>query len=90
MTHLEGTGYQRIEEGRGHHLMGKMKRMQCRARGSDSMAGEAGATLGGGARPPAAVLPCFSAEGGRSDWVGRVGQKAEQADGAAGPSWAEN
>jgi hypothetical protein len=23
MTHLEGVGYQRIEEGRGHHLMGK-------------------------------------------------------------------
>jgi hypothetical protein len=26
MTGLEGTGYHRIEEGRGHHLMGEMKR----------------------------------------------------------------
>jgi hypothetical protein len=26
MTHLEGASYQRIEEGRGRHLMGEMKR----------------------------------------------------------------
>jgi hypothetical protein len=26
MTHLEGTGYQRMEEGRGCHLMGEIKR----------------------------------------------------------------
>jgi hypothetical protein len=43
------------------------------------LGGEAGLTLGGGARPVA--LPCFSAEGGRTGWVG---QKATQADGAVG------
>jgi hypothetical protein len=26
MTHLKGAGYQRIEEGRGHHLMVEKKR----------------------------------------------------------------
>jgi hypothetical protein len=26
MTHLEGASYQRIKEGRGHLLMGEMKR----------------------------------------------------------------
>jgi hypothetical protein len=89
-TRLEGIGYQRIEEGRGRHLMGEMKRMQCGARGSGSVAGEAGATLGGGTRLTAAALPYFGTEGGRSSQVGRVGQKAELADGADGPSWAEN
>jgi hypothetical protein len=55
MTHLEGADYRRIEEGRGCHLMGEMKRMQCGARSSGSLAGEVRATLGGGARP--AALP---------------------------------
>jgi hypothetical protein len=26
MTRLEEAGYQRVEEGRGHHLMGEMMR----------------------------------------------------------------
>jgi hypothetical protein len=89
-TRLEGTGYQRIEEGRGRHLMGEMKRMQCGARGSGSMAGEAGAKLGDSRRLTAAALPYFGAKGGRSSQVGRVGQKAELADGVDGPSWAGN
>jgi hypothetical protein len=37
------------------------------------MAGEAGTTLGGGARPAVVALPCFGAEGGRRGQVGRVG-----------------
>jgi hypothetical protein len=55
--------------------MGEMKRMQCGARGSGSLAGVSGATLGGGTRLAAVTLPCFGAKGGRSGRVGRVGQK---------------
>jgi hypothetical protein len=54
--------------------MREMKGMQCGARGSGSMAGEAGATLGGGTRSLAVVHPCFGVKGGRSSRVGRVGQ----------------
>jgi hypothetical protein len=46
--------------------------------------GEAGATLGGGARSAVAALPCFSAGGGTKASWGRVGQKAKQAGGAVG------
>jgi hypothetical protein len=49
---------------------GNGRRMQCRARGSGSMAGEARA---------AGALPSFGAEGGRRGWVDLVDQKAEQA-----------
>jgi hypothetical protein len=51
---------------------GNSRRMQCRARGSGSMAGEAGAAQGGGERPMTAV-PVWSARGGRRKLAGPVG-----------------
>jgi hypothetical protein len=66
--------------------------MQCGARGSGSMADEAGAVLGGGTRPTVAVPALFSAgrkkKAGWSGWakrptrpvgrLGRLGQKLKE------------
>jgi hypothetical protein len=60
--------------------------MRCRAQGSGSMAGEAGAAWGGGERPLAAVLALFSTgREKKASWVGWA-KKVVQAGGAAGPT----
>jgi hypothetical protein len=75
MARFKGCLTPRIEGGGRGNGHG----MRYDAQGSDSMADKV-----------RAVLPCFGAEGGRSGWVAQVGQKAEQADGVASPSWARN
>jgi hypothetical protein len=66
-----------MKRGRG----GKGRRMRCRARGIDSMAGEADVVLeGGGSRR----RRCSSVSAGRrKKWLGWA-EWAEQADGAVG------
>jgi hypothetical protein len=69
MAQFKGCLISGIKRGGG----GNGRRMRCRARDSGSVAGEAGVTLEGGARPAEvpAVLPCFGAEGGRRGRLGR-------------------
>jgi hypothetical protein len=85
---FNATGYWRIEEGRGCHLMGEMKRRKC---GDFSPIAEvAGGCHGGGTRPSSGGGACsILAWGGRRRLAGPGGPKCPVGRLAAGPIGSE-